>query len=135
MLVFQLMEPIPAMDSFVEMDWRINSEMVGDVKAVRVLSGYESPEGKLDPQQARGFWFDANGNLLKTYFSGVETLRSDFENFQNVHVARRIDVFHDSTAVMHIRISEISGAEDALPKNVFEIKGHEVSKEYSSEAR
>jgi hypothetical protein len=135
MLVFRLMEPIPAMDSFVEMDWRINSEKVGDAKAIRVLSGYESPEGRLDPQQARGFWFDANGNLLKTYFSGVETLRSDFENFQNVHVARRIDVFHDSAAVMHIRISEISGAEDSLPKNVFEIKGHEVNKQYSSEAR
>jgi hypothetical protein len=135
MLVLQLMEPIPAMDSFVEMGWRINSEKIGDAKAIRVLSGYESPDGKLDPQQSRGFWFDANGNLLKTYFSGVETLRSDFENFQNVHAARRIDVFHDSAAVMHIRISDISGAEDALPKNVFEIKGHEVNKQYSSEAR
>jgi hypothetical protein len=134
LLVFRLMEPIPSMDSFVESDWRMNSDMVQDVKAVRVLSGYEGPEGKID-EQARGLWFDSKGNLLKTYFAGLEAVRSDFENFQSVHLARRIDVFHDSASVMRIRISDISGASDSLSRNVFEIKGHEVSKEYTSEAR
>jgi hypothetical protein len=135
LLVFRLMEPIPAMDSFVESDWRIQSEMVGDAKAIRVLSGYESPEGKLDPEQARGFWFNTNGNLLKTYSGGLEALRSDFVNYQNVHLARRIDVSHDSAAVMHIRITDITGANDSVPKNSFELKGHEVNKQFTSEAR
>jgi hypothetical protein len=31
-----------------------------------VLAGYESSEGKLDPDQARGYWFDDSGSLLKT---------------------------------------------------------------------
>jgi hypothetical protein len=135
LLVFQLVEPIPAFDKLVESDWRITSEMVGDAKTIRVLSGYESPEGKLDPQQARGFWFNANGNLVKTYSSGLEALRSDFVNYQSVHLARRIDVSHDSAAVMHIRIVDITGADDNLPKNAFELKGHEVNKQYTSEAR
>jgi hypothetical protein len=133
--VFQLMEPIPALDTFVESDWRIQSEMVGDRKTIRVLSGQESPEGKLDPEQARGFWFDTNGNLVKTYSAGLESLRSGFVNYQNVHLARRIDVSHDSAAVMHIRITDITGADDSLPKNAFELKGHEVNKQFTSEAR
>ncbi|UWZ82222.1 energy transducer TonB [Occallatibacter riparius] len=134
LLVFRLMEPIPAMDSFVESDWRMQSGMVGDRKTIRVLSGYESSEGKLDPE-ARGFWFDTNGNLVKTYGAGMEALRSEFVNYQNAHLARRIDVSHDAAAVMHIRVTDIAGASDSVPKNAFEIKGHEVNKQFTSEAR
>lgn len=135
LLIFQFMEPIPAMDTFVESDWRITSDTVAGVKTVRVLSGYESPEGKLDPEHARAFWFDTNGNLIKTYFFGLETGRSDSEDYQSVHVARRIDVFHDSAPVMHIRVTEITPADDSLPKNAFELKGHEISRQFTSEAR
>jgi Gram-negative bacterial TonB protein C-terminal len=135
LILFQFLEPIPAIDTFVESDWRMKSDIVADNKTVRVLSGYESPEGRLDPEHARGFWFDTNGNLVKTYFLGLETRRSDLQNYQNVHVARRIDVFHDSAPVMQIRILEITGAEDSQPKNTFELKGHEVSKQFTSEAR
>jgi hypothetical protein len=135
LMIFQFMEPIPAVDTFVESDWRIKSDTVRNAKTVRVLSGYESPEGKLDPQHARGFWFDVNGNLVKTYSLGLETLRSDFENYQSVHVARRIDVTHDSAPVMHIRVTDVTGANDELPKNAFELKGHEVSRQFTSEAR
>jgi hypothetical protein len=135
LVIFQLMEPIPTMDTLVDSDWRIKSDNVAGMKTVRVLSGYESPEGKLDPEHARGFWFDPNGNLVKTWFFGMETLRSDFENYQSVHVARRIDVTRDSAPVMHIRILDIEGADDSLPKKAFELKGHEVNKQYTSVAR
>ncbi len=67
-LVMRITEPIPAADTFVESDWRIKRDVVNHVKTIRVLAGYESPEGKLDAQQARGYWFDdtwfAAENLL-----------------------------------------------------------------------
>ena len=59
--VLETLEPIPAIDTFYESDWRIKRDRVGDVRAVRVLAGYESPDGKLDPDQARGYWFDDSG--------------------------------------------------------------------------
>lgn len=135
LLIFQWMEPIPAIDTFVESDWRIESETVADEKLVRVLSEYESPEGKLDPEHARGFWFNANGNLLKTYFYGLEARRSDFQDYQGVHVARRIDVFHDAAPVIRIRVTDITAADDSLPRNAFELKGHEITRQFTSEAR
>jgi hypothetical protein len=135
LMIFKFTEPIPAPDSMVESDWRIKSDIVDDLRTVRMVSGYESPDGKLDPEQARGYWFDANGNLVKTYSSGMAARFSNFEDYQNVHVARQIDVFHDSTAVMHIRVTGVIPANDLLPKNAFEFKGREVSKQYDSEAR
>jgi hypothetical protein len=135
LLIFQFLEPIPAIDTFVESDWRIKSDTVGDAKTVRVLSGYESPDGKLDPEHARGFWFDANGDLLKTYFLGLETRRSDFVGYHGAHVAQRIDVFRDSAQAIDIRVTEISGADDTLPNSAFELKGHVVNRQFTSEAR
>jgi hypothetical protein len=49
--VLKTVEPIPAIDTFVDSDWRIKRDPVGGIQAVRVLAGYESPEGKLDPRQ------------------------------------------------------------------------------------
>jgi hypothetical protein len=79
--VLRVLEPIPVMDTFVESDWRIKRDSVNNVPTVRVLSGYESPEGKLDAEHARGYWFDGTGQLVKTYFNGIETRRSDFADF------------------------------------------------------
>jgi hypothetical protein len=135
LLVFQFLEPIPAIDTFTESDWRIKSDVIAEMKTVRVLSGYESPEGKLDGEHARGFWFDASGNLVQTYFDGMETRRSGFEDYQGVHVARRIDVVRDSAPVMHIRITEMATADDSLPSNAFELKDHEITRQFTSETR
>jgi hypothetical protein len=135
LLIFQFLEPIPAIDTFVESDWRITSDTVGDARTVRVLTGYESPEGKLDPEHSRGFWFDANGDLLKTFFLGMETRRSDFVGYHGARVAQCIDVFRDTAQAMHIRVTEISGADDTLPNSAFELKGHVVTRQFTSEAR
>jgi hypothetical protein len=80
-LVLRITEPIPAIDTFVESDWRMNSVDENGVHAVRVLSGYEGPDGKLDPQHSRGYWFNDQGQLIKTYSNGFETRRSDFQEF------------------------------------------------------
>lgn len=133
-LVFQLIEPIPALDTFVESDWRINSESVDGVKTIRVLSGYESPNGKLDPEHARGFWFDPSGDLVKTFFSGVETRRSDFQGFGNVKVAHRIDVLKDGLLALRIQVTDIT-ASPSDPKQKFELKGHEWTRSFTAEVR
>jgi len=132
--VLKTLEPIPAMDTFVESDWRIKRDVVDSVRTVRVLAGYESPDGKLDPEQARGYWFDDSGLLLKTYLSGVETQWSDFEDFSGFKVARQVGVREDGKLVMRIHITEVAPA-TAAPANSFEIKGHEGQRAFTAEER
>ena len=133
-LVFQMIEPIPAIDTFVESDWRMKSDSVDGVQTVRVLSGYESPDGKLDAEHARGFWFEPNGNLVKTFFNGIETRRSDLQEFDGVKLARRIDVLKDGSLAMRIQITDITPA-GAIPRKTFVVKGHEWTRSFTSEVR
>jgi hypothetical protein len=93
--VLKMLEPIPALDTFTESDWKIKRDTANGIRSVRVLAGYESPEGKLDPEQARGYWFDVTGLLIRTYFRGIETQRSEFVDFAGVKIAHRIDVLKD----------------------------------------
>jgi hypothetical protein len=132
--VLRTLEPIPAIDTFVESDWRIKRDPVGDVRAVRVLAGYESPEGKLDPEQARGYWFDDSGLLLKTYLSGIETDWSHFEAFTGFNVARRVDVLKDGRLGMRIQVTEVVVTEP-VSKDFFELKGHEWKRAFTAEER
>jgi Gram-negative bacterial TonB protein C-terminal len=53
--VLHALEPIPAIDTFVESDWRIQREKAGAVDAIRVASGPEDANGQLDPRRARGY--------------------------------------------------------------------------------
>jgi len=132
--VLKTTEPIPAIDTFVESDWRMKRDMVGGIRAVRVLSGYESPEGKLDTEQARGYWFDDSGLLLKTFLSGLATQWSDFEDFSGFKVARQVDVREDGKLVMRIHVTEVAPA-GAAPPNYFEIKRHEWQRAFTAQER
>ncbi len=133
-LVLRILEPIPAIDTFVESDWRIKRDTVNGLRVVRVLAGYESPDGTLDAEQARGYWFDDTGLLLKTFFNGLETRRSVFEDFSGVRVARRIDVLRDEKLAIRIRITQVSPAE-TLPEKTFEIPKHEWTRAFTAEVR
>ena len=133
-LVMKIMEPIPAIDTFVESDWRIKRDTVSGVRTVRVLAGYESPEGKLDAEQARGYWFDDTGLLVKTYFDGIEAKRSQFEDFGGVQKARRVDVLKDGKLALLIRVTDVSPA-GSLPAKSFELKGHEWGRAFTAEVR
>lgn len=129
-----MIEPIPAIDTFVESDWRIKRDTVGGVQAVRVLAGYESPEGKLDPEQTRGYWFDDSGLLLKTYLSGIETDWSHFQDFSGFNVARQIDVLKDGRFGMRLHVTEVA-ASGPVSKDHFELKGHEWKRAFTAEER
>ncbi len=133
-IVLRVVEPIPANDTFVESDWKIKRDSVDGVSAIRVLAGYESPSGALDPEQARAYWFDANGRLLKTYFTGIETQRSDFADFIGAQVAHEIKVFHNGALAMVIHVTEVSPA-GTVPEKTFELHGHEWQRAFTSEMR
>jgi hypothetical protein len=132
--VLKVMEPIPAIDTFTESDWRIKRDTVNGVRTIRVLTGYESPDGRLDPEQARGYWFDDTGVLLKTYFKGIETQRLDFEEFSGVKIARRIDVLKDGKLGMQVRITQVVPA-TSLAAKTFELHGHEWTRAFTDEVR
>jgi hypothetical protein len=132
-IVLREMEPIPAIDTFVESDWKIKRDALEGTKTVRVLAGYESPEGTLD-QKARGYWFDENGKLLKTYFNGVETRRSEFEDFRGIQISHEIQVLRDGKVAMLIHVPQIAPAETILP-GTFQLPGHEWARAFTSEAR
>ena len=133
-LVLKVMEPIPAIDTFVESDWRIKRDTVAGVKAIRVFTGYESPDGTLDPDHARGYWFDETGKLLKTYFMGMETQRSNFEDFGGVEISHQIKVLHNGALGMSIRVTEVSRA-GTVPANTFKLPGHEWTRAFTDEVR
>jgi hypothetical protein len=99
-----------------------------------VLAGYESPEGKLDPEQARGYWFDDTGLLVKTYFNGIETQRLEFEDFAGVKTARHIDVSKDGKLAIRIHVTDVTPA-GTIPGKTFEVKGHEWTRAFTAEVR
>ena len=132
--VLKALEPVPAIDTFTESDWRIKRDTVDGTQTLRVLAGYESPEGNLDPEQARGYWFDNSGLLLKTYFKGIETRRSEFEDFAGVKIAHRVDVLRNGASAMRISVTEVSPA-GTMPAKTFEVHGHEWTRAFTDEVR
>lgn len=133
-LVLTVLEPIPAIDTFVESDWRITRDKVGNTNTIRVLTGYELPDRTLDPEQSRGYWFDDNGVLLKTYSRGIETRRSDFSTFENCEIPHTILVLHDGSLGMKIHVTEVSEA-GTLPDDMFVLHGHDWQRAFTAEVR
>jgi len=133
-LVLKAMEPIPAIDTFVVSDWRIKRDTVDGVETIRVLTGYESPDCTLDPEHARGYWFDGTGKLVNAYFQGVETRRSEFENLNGVEIAHGIKVLYAGKLGMLIRVSQVS-APETTPPDAFDLPGHEWTRAFTDEVR
>jgi hypothetical protein len=133
-LALRVMEPIPAMDTFIESDWKIKRDKTGGVKTIRVLTGYESPEGKLDPDHARGYWFDDSGKLVKTYLMGMEMNRSKFEDFNGVAIPREIEVLTKGDLGMLIEVKQVAPAPETLDTD-FVISGHKWNRAFTDEVR
>lgn len=132
--VFETIEPIPAIDTFVESDWRIKRDKINEVDAIRVLSGYESPEGKLDAVHARAYWFDASGHLLSTYLRGLQANWSQFEEYGGLKIGRRIDALRDGKLAARIDVTEIKPAPKES-KDFFVLKDHEWKRAFTAEER
>lgn len=128
------MEPIPALDTFVESDWRIKRDTIDGIKTIRVASGYESPDAMPDPKQFNGYWFDETGRLVKTYGHGLETRRGNFVDFNGVGVARRVEILSGGKLGMQIDVKDI-GPAGAISPAFFVLKGHEWVRQFTSEVR
>ena len=128
------LEPIPAIDTFVESDWKIKRESVDGANAVRVLTGYVNSEGEFDPEHVRAFWFDDRGQLLRVYYLGNEIRRSEFQDFSGVPIARRIEVLPNGGLGMWIQVTDIAST-GPLPDGTFEVGGHDWTRAFTDEAR
>ena len=133
-IAMRSLEPIPAIDTFVESDWKIKRDTANGVNAIRVLTGYVNPEGEFDPEHVRAFWFDDSGKLLKTYYLGNETRRSEFQNFAGVMVAHLIQLLHNGGLAMSIQVTDISVGGN-VPESTFELRGQEWTHQFTDEVR
>ena len=133
-LVLTILEPIPALDTFVESDWRIKRDTLASVPTIRVASGHESEKGEPDPEHFRGYWFDEAGNLIKTYSTSLETRRADFVEFSGVNVARKIQAFNAGKLALLLQVDELSPLGPISDKD-FELKGHEWKRQFTAEVR
>ena len=133
-MLFDLGLSDPAIDTFVESDWRMRRDTVGGVKTIRVVAGSESPEGVLDPEQARGYWFDEGGRLVKSYFRGMEIQRQEFQDFGGVQVCHMIRMLSQGKLALIIRVSGIS-ASGPSPEDLFVLPGHAWKRAFTDEVR
>jgi hypothetical protein len=132
-LVLRALEPIPAIDTFVESDWKIRRDVLDGGPVVRISTGHEDANGKLDAQ-ARGYWFDNSGLLVKAYFNGLEVRRTDFQDFNGLKLARQVDVLKDGQLALKIRVTEVSSG-TTVAAHSFKLKGHEWQRMFTDEAR
>jgi hypothetical protein len=133
-LVLTEMEPIPAADSFAESDWRIGRDALGGKSTIRVARGYESSDGSPDPAQFNAYWFDETGQLVKFYFNGLETRRSNFAGFNGFDVARRVEVLLKGAVAIKIDVLDIAPAGTVDP-HIFTLKGHDWDRAFTAEVR
>ncbi|WP_035352132.1 hypothetical protein [Edaphobacter aggregans] len=132
-IVLKAIEPIPATDTFVESDWRIDRKTIDNVSLIRVATGHESAEGTLDGQ-SRGLWFNSDGLLIRSHFRGLDTVQSQFQDFRGVQVPRLIGVLSDGKLAVRISITSIEATQPA-PSSSFTLSGHDWKRQFTDEAR
>ncbi|HUO60061.1 MAG TPA: hypothetical protein VMU24_05285 [Candidatus Acidoferrales bacterium] len=134
-LVLLWMEPLPAPDTYYEVDWKLRRDPVGSIPAVRALFGPSNPDGTLDPTKVReAYWFDERGLLIKSLARGLEARRSQFEQLDGVQLAHNIDIYIGDKAAMYLRVTNVETLTN-LPSSMFVIAAHEWKRGYSGEDR
>lgn len=133
-MVMIAMEPIPAVDTMTESDWRVRRDMLEDVKSIRVSRGPEKPNGELEPGESQAYWFDGSGRLIKCYTNGFEVRRSEVAMYGGVQVARRTELLNNGKPAMRISVNEIAPPGSVSPEN-FRIKNHEWQRAFTAEVR
>jgi hypothetical protein len=132
-LVLKAIEPIPAIDTFVESDWRISRHTIDGASLIRVATGHESADGTLDAQ-SRGLWFNSNGILIRSHFHGLDTVRSQFQDFHGAQIPYQIDVLSDGKLGMRILVASIE-TDTNLSSQSFILSGHDWKRQFTDETR
>ncbi len=109
-------------ESFHEADWRQGMVKFGGVDLLRVLRGYESPEGELDPVHATAYWLDpATGLLRADYQMSTTATYNGFKEWNGKQVPRRIDMTENDTKSLQIEIDRIEEAAN-VPDSTFVVE-------------
>ena len=132
-VVLKAIEPIPAIDTFVESDWRITRQTIDGASLIRIATGHESAEGTLDAQ-SRGLWFNSDGILVRSHFRGLDTIQSQFQDFHGAQVPHQIDVLSNGKLGIRIRITEIETPTNLSP-GAFSLSGHDWKRQFTDETR
>jgi hypothetical protein len=132
--VLTAMEPLPAADSVLNVDWRVERTQADGSTLLRAAIARENPDGTPDPKDFNGFWFDQTGQLVKTYSNGLETRRLKFAVFNGIQVARVVEVMTKGAVGMQIDVTELRPA-GSVDTHMFTIKKHNWDGAYSSEVR
>jgi hypothetical protein len=132
--VLTAMEPLPTIGSAADSDWRIRADAIGGEPTTRVARGLENADGSPDKQEFEGYWFDGTGQLVQSYLNQLHTQRSNFEDFNGVHVARKIEVLLGDKVGMKINVT-LLGPAGSVDKSMFTMKGHGWARQSTSEVR
>ena len=117
----------------VESDWRIDRRTVDNSSLIRVATGHESADGKLDAQ-SRGLWFNSDRVLIRAHFRGLDTIQSQFQDFRGVQVPHLIGVLSSGQLAIRIRVASIEATLPAA-SNSFTLSGHNWKRQFTDEAR
>lgn len=132
--VLKAIEPIPAIDTFVESDWRIHRDPLDGVNTIRVLSGYEPQHNVFDPEHTRGYWFDDQGKLLRA-FERLDLRYSNFASFNGAQIPQEIRAFQRGQLALKIEVTEMSALTGEVPAKTFDLPGHQWNRMFTAEAR
>jgi hypothetical protein len=88
----------------------------------------------VEPGKSQGFWFDDAAHMVKCYTAGLEIRPSNQVSYENVQVARQIDVLKDGKVGMRITVKDIIPADSASAKD-FKLRGHEWQRAFTAEVR
>lgn len=131
--VLTAMEPLPQMTG-TSLNWKMQRNLTGGVGATRVWRGKMNAGGTPDPTDFEAYWFDAGGQLTKSYLNGLEITRQNFEAFNGVQVARQLQVNVTGKVGMKITVTELHPL-GTVDSKIFKIKGNDWLREYTTEAR
>jgi hypothetical protein len=135
-LIFNLLEPIPAIDTFTESDWRMKRDTVDGVKTIRVARGPDGASGNLDINEGNGYWFDEDGRLVRAVTGKLDVRSSDFVAFDGAQFAKTIKVLSATGGV-----AIMAGFDDlqilTSPPNpaLFVLRGHDWKRQFTAEVR
>jgi hypothetical protein len=72
--------------------------------------------------------------LIKTFFAGLETRRSQLEEFGGVNIAYQIVVLHNGAPGIEIHVTGVSPVVN-VPDGTFDLRGHEWKRAFTDEVR
>jgi len=132
--VLTALEPLPDPKAGEKDKWKIEPSTAGGATTTKVWRGKENSDETPDPQHFEAYWFDAGGQLTRSYLNGLEIQRDKFEAFSGVQVARQLQVSVTGKVGMKINITDVQPL-GKVDTKMFTLKGNDWQREYTSEVR